>query len=164
MSPRCPKDIIIERINGVKISKSGCYLLDIHQHTITQRAPVGAKKHGVCNAICLAHIGRVMILVAVSRENQPRGARNTLASTYKARSNIGKLTLGSGYNSSWYIWSWGVSDSGPEQVIAKRQKMLLSRSTGVRALTQKNAPLDCFVLQRLQTFYCQVFVEQQKKG
>ena len=56
-----------------------------------------------------------------------------MGGTYKARSNIGKLTLGSGYNSSWYIWSWGVSDSGLEQVIAERQKILLSSSrAGVR--------------------------------
>ena len=80
-------------------------------------------------------------ITAVSHENRPWGGRKTLAGTYKALSNIGKLTLGSGYNSSWYIWSWGVSDSGLEQVIAKRQKMLLSRSTGVRALTQKKIAL-----------------------
>ena len=87
------------------------------------------------------------IVCTVPQENQPWAGRKTLVGSYMARSNIGKLTLGSGYNSSWYIWSWGVSDSGPEQVIAKRQKMLLSSSSGVRA--PKNALQECFVLHRL---------------
>ena len=83
------------------------------------------------------------IVCTVPQENQPWAGRKTLVGSYMARSNIGKLTLGSGYNSRWYIWSWGVSDSGLEQVIAKRQKML--QSTGVEGSPPKNAPHDCFV-------------------